>query len=62
MQKNIIGLKNKNYTKEKRLKNGRRKKENKSKTPPNCKSPMQMQRFMITRKSMPAYTQKYVHL
>ena len=61
-RKNTIGLRNlklKLY-----FKNGRRKKKGKKKkrkTPQNCKSPIQMQKFITTIKSVTEYTHRHMH-
>ena len=62
MQKNIIGLNIEIIKKEKR-KDGERKKKGgkKWKTPQNCKSPMQRQRFITTIKSITEYTHIHIH-
>ena len=61
-RKNIIGLKNQKYKKEKGNTRGKkRKKKEKRKTPQNCKSPMQRQRFITTIKLVTEYSKKHIH-
>ena len=50
-------IKSKNYKKEKKMEEKvKKKKKKKRKTPQNCKSPMQKQRFITTIKSVTEYT------
>ena len=65
MQKNIVGLKKlkvKIVEKRKDFKKRKEKKEErKRKAPQSCKSPTQMQRFIVTIKSVTEYTHIYIH-
>ena len=45
----------------KRKKEEKKRKKEKAKTPHNCKSPMQRQRFMTTLKSVTEYTHIHIH-